>query len=312
MALPFALVGAGIESLERLQHLLRLHAEEDTMDGLEFQGAVVVVHHFHQRVPGGQAGPLALRRDLFQVLIALFGSGQGVVAVAHRKQQWRHAAHAVLLLHLHIGAQALQRVRHAVHLLAGQLPALQVAAALLQVKVIEPLHLAAAGRQGFDDGSLRVVDQQHDVGQFDGCVLPDPNTGRDAGEHGALRGADQRAAAGGKVVLLQVHHANQAMAHLAVRLGALDIDERILERPEHAAVQILFHGRVNVRNVFVHVGVVQLRLRQNQPQSRGRVAHGVLHRLPVFRLRGKLVTGHHGPLGHVRAIRQQDIRRVKA
>ena len=68
LALPF--VGAGIGGLHRLQHLFGLHAEEDAVDRLELEGVVVIIHHFHQSIAGGQIGPLVLRRDLLQVLIA--------------------------------------------------------------------------------------------------------------------------------------------------------------------------------------------------------------------------------------------------
>ena len=60
-------------------------------------------------------------------------------------------------------------------------------------------------------------------------------------------------------------------------------------------------------------GGVQPRLRQNQPQSGGRIPHGLLHRLPILRLGGELVAGHHGPAGHVRPrLGEEDIRRIKA
>ena len=272
----------------------------------------MVVDDLHQSVPGGQIGPFAFGGHLFQILIALLGSGQGVVAVAHGEQQRRRAAHTVLLLHLRIGAQAHQSLRHAVHLAVRQLPALQMAAALLQVKVVQLLHVAAGGSQGFDDGFIRVVDQQHDVGKLYGSVLPHLHPGRDAGEDRPLRGPDQCAGAGGEVILVQVHHTDEAVADLAVGLGALDVDEGAGQGLEHAVVQILLHGRVDGGDIAVHIGAVELSLRQDQPQGGGSVPDGVLHRLPVFRLRGELVAGHHGPLGHVRVLGQQDVRGVKA
>ena len=45
VALPFSLVGAGVIGLQGLQHLLRLHAEDTAVNGLELEGIVVVVHH---------------------------------------------------------------------------------------------------------------------------------------------------------------------------------------------------------------------------------------------------------------------------
>ena len=272
----------------------------------------MVVHHLHQGVPGGQRGPLVLRRHLFQVLIALLGGGQGVVAVAHGEQQRRRVLQAVFLLHGLRRTHGRQGVRHRVHLFRRQLPALQVAAALLEVEVVQLLHAVRPGGQGLDDGPVRVVDQQHHVGQLDGSVLPNPHPGRDTGEHRPLRGPDQGAGAGGEVVLVQIHHADEAMADLAVGLGPLDVEQGLRQGPEHALREIPVHGAVDVRDVLVHIRVVQLGLRQDQPEGGGGVPHRVLHRLPVLRLGGELVAGHHGPLGHVRVFGQQDVRGIKA
>ena len=104
VALALALIGVGISRFESRHEIVMIHVKQDAVNGLKAQGIVVVVHHLHQRVPGGQAGPLALRSHLFQVLIALLGGGQRVVAVAHGEQQGRHAAHAIFFLHLGIGA----------------------------------------------------------------------------------------------------------------------------------------------------------------------------------------------------------------
>ena len=310
LALPF--VGAGIGGLHRLQHLFGLHAEEDTVDRLELEGVVVIIHHFHQSIAGGQIGPLVLRRDLLQVLIALLGCCQRVVAVAHREQQRCRVLQAVLFLHGLRRAHSRQGVRHGVHLGVRQLPALQVPAALLQVKVIQLLHLPAGGGQGLNNRAVRVVDQQHHVGQLNGGVLPYPYPGWDAGEHRPLRGPDQGAGAGGEVILVQIHHADEAVAHLAVGLRALNIEQGPRQGLKDALRQIAVHSAVDVRDMGVHIRVVQLGLRQDQPEGGRRVPHSLLHRLPILRLGGELVAGHHGPLGHVRILGQQDIRRVKA
>ena len=235
-----------------------------------------------------------------------------MVAVAHGEQQRRRVLQAVFLLHGLRRTHGRQGVRHRVHLFRRQLPTLQVAAALLEVEVVQLLHAVRPGGQGLDDGPVRVVDQQHHVGQLDGGVLPDPHPGRDTGEHRPLRGPDQGAGAGGEIVLVQVHHADEAMADLAVGLGPLDIEQGLRQGLEHARGQIPVHGAVDGRDVIVHVRVVQPGLRQDQPEGGGCVPHRVLHRLPVLRLGGELVAGHHGPLRHVRVLGQQDVRGIKA
>ena len=150
------------------------------------------------------------------------------------------------------------------------------------------------------------------MGQLNGGVAADAGTGRDTIQHGALGGADQRAGAGGEVVGIQIHHADKAVADAAVGLLALDVDQGIGERLEHAVCHILAHGGVDIVNILVHVGGLQVGFRQDETQRGGGVAHLLLHRLPVLRLGSELVAGHHGPLGHVLSLGQQDVGGIKA
>ena len=305
------LMSGGIERLKRRQNLFRVHAKQHAMNWLKFQCVVVIIHHFHQRVSLGQRCPLLLRRDLLSVFVAGFRRGQRVVPVAHGKQQRRGILHAIFLLHLRRGAQALQRVGRGIHLGLGQKPTGEVASALLQVKVIELFHVPVLPSQRLDHCSVRVVDQQHHMGQLNGRVLPDLDPGRDAGENGPLRGADQRTGARRIVILVQINHADQTVAHFSVGLGALHVNQRRGQRFEHAAVHIPLHGPVDVSDMLFHIRVAQLCLGQNQAESRGGVTHVFLHGFPVFRLGGELIAGHHGPFAHVLVFRKQDVRRIE-
>ena len=235
-----------------------------------------------------------------------------MVAVADRKQQRSHAGHAVLALHRLIGGQARQSVCHGVDLRSGELEALDVAAVFHEVEVVDHLHAVGRGGQRLDDGLIGIVDEQHDVGQLDGRVAAHLGAGRDAIQHGALGGADQGAGAGGEIIGIQIHHTDQAVADLAVGLLALDVDQGVGQRLEHAVGQVLLHGVVDILDVLVHVGSLQVGLRQDQTQGGGRVAHLLLHRLPVLRLRGELIAGDDRPLGHVLILGQQDVGGIKA
>ncbi len=232
--------------------------------------------------------------------------------MAHGEQQRCHAGHAVLLLHGLVGGQALQRGGHGVDLLVGQLVAGDVAAVLHQVEVIELLHGTGGSGQRLNDGLAGVIDEQHDVGQLDGGVAADAGAGRDAIQHRTLGGADQRTGAGGEVVGVQIHHADKAVADAAVGLLTLDVEQGVGQRLEHAVCHVLAHGGVDIVNILVHVGGLQIGLGQDETQRGGGVAHLLLHRLPVLRLRGELVAGHHGPLGHVLSLGQQDVSGIKA
>ena len=235
-----------------------------------------------------------------------------MVAVAHGEEQGGHALQAVLPLHGLGGGHGRQSLSQGVLLALGEEPALQVAAPEHQVKVVHLLHGVHGGGDGLDAGLVRVVDEEHHVGQLDGGVLPHPDPGRDALQHRTLGGPDQGAGAGGVVVLLQVHSGHQAVADLAVGLGALDVDDGVRAGLEDVPGQIVLHRAVDVGDVLLHVGVVELALRQDQPQGGGGVPHDAVRLLPVLRLGGKLVAGHHGPLAHVRVPGQQDVRGLHA
>ena len=284
VAVALALIGVGIGGAEGVHELLVIHAEQHPVDGLELQGIVVVIDHLHQCVAGGKRQILLGGLALLLLLIAGLGSSQRVVAVAHGEQQVRHV---------------------------GDVVAADVAAVLHQVEVVDLFHGVGCGGQRLDNGLVGIVDQQHHMGQLDGRVAAHLGPGRNAIQHGALGGTDQCAGAGGEIVSVQVHHTDQAVADLAVGLLALDVDQGIGQRLEHAVGQVLLHGVIDILDVLVHVGSLQVGLRQDQTQGGGRVAHFFLHCLPVLRLRGELVAGDDCPLVHVLALGQQDIRRIK-
>lgn len=148
-----------------------------------------------------------------------------------------------------------------------------MAAVLHQVEIIHLLHPLGSGSQGLNNGLVRIVDQQHHMGQLDGRVAAHLGPGRNAIQHGALGGTDQCAGAGGEIVSIQVHHTDQAVADLAVGLLALDVDQGVGQRLEHAVRQILLHGVIDILNVLVHVGCLQIGFRQDQAQGGGRIAN---------------------------------------
>ena len=215
------------------------------------------VVQLHQGVPGGQRGPLLRGGELLLPLIALLRGGQGVVAVAHGEQQHAGVGGGVIpgAEGLRVG-QTAQGVGHLGHLGLGQLPAPDVAAVLHQLKVIEGGHVPGVGGQRLDDRLVRVIGQQHDVGQLDGGVLPHGHPGRDAGEDRPLGGPDGGGGAGFVVILLQVHHANEAPAGLAAAEGTLHIEQAAGIEGEAAIPQIAAHGVVDFGDVGLHVGTL--------------------------------------------------------
>ena len=273
----------------------------------------MVVDDLDERVAGGQGEILLRGLALLLLLVAGLGGGEGVVAVTDREQQRSHAGHAVLALHRLIGGQAHQSVCHGVDLRSGELEALDVAAVFHEVEVVDLLHAVGRSGQRLDDGLIGIVDEQHDVGQLDGRVAAHAGARGDTVEHGALGGADQCAGAGGEIVLVEVDHADQAVADLAVALAALDVDERILERLKDVLLEILVHGSVDVGDELVDVGGLQVGLGQDEAQGGRRIADGLFHALPILGLGRELVAGDDGPLLHIDAlVGQQDVSGIEA
>ena len=151
------------------------------------------------------------------------------------------------------------------------------------------------------------------MGQLDGGVAAHAGARGDTVEHGALSRADQRAGAGGEVVLVEVDHTNEAVTDLTVALAALDVDEGVLERLEDALFEVLAHRGVDVGDELVDVGGLQVGLGQDEAQGGRRVADGLLHALPVLGLRGELVACDDRPLAHIDILLgQQNVGRIKA
>ena len=269
------------------------------------------VHQLAQGVPGGQAVPLLRRGELLLPLVALLGGGQGVVAVPHGEEEHRLVRGAVLFAEGGgVGQPAQGRGRQG-HALPVQPPAGDVAPPLHEVEVVDLLHLRLPGGEGLDHRLLRVVGQEHHVGQLQGGVLAHRHPGRDAGEDGPLGGPHRGGGAGLVVVLLQIHHAHQAPPQPQVVQPPLHIDQGGGQQAEPVLPQVAGHGVVDVHDVGLHAGAVQAALRQDQPQGGGGGAHILLHPLPVLRLGGVLVAGHHRPLAVLAVPGQQDVRRAE-
>ena len=300
-------MGAGIGTHQRVQQGCGVGVEHHPVDGLEFQAAVVEIHQLAQGVPGGQGIPFFQRHEPLLPLVALLGSGQGVITVAHGEE------HDGLILRAVFGVeggglrQGGQRPGHLRQLLLGEEPALDMPALLHQVKVVQQLHGAGLCGQRLDDGTPGVVGKQHGVGQLDGGVLAHRNPGRDAGHDHALRGPDERVRPRLVVVGGQIRHAHQSPANAAVVQGALHVNHGSRQGFKPPLPDIPGHGGVDVHDVDLHLGAVQAALGQDQPQGGGGAAHPLLHPLPVLGLGGVLVAGHDRPFVVVAVRGQEDV-----
>ena len=162
------------------------------------------VDQFHHGEAGGVPCLRRRAQPFFVLLPVGLGSGQGMVAVPHRKQRG---------IVSQPGLKRLQRLcQMAEFRLPGDPPAPDMPAVHQKGQVIKEGQRLPPVIQRPDQAVLLVVHQQQHMGQLQGGPLPQLQPGRDALQHRLLRGADQGAAALLIVILLQVNGCHQADA----------------------------------------------------------------------------------------------------
>ncbi len=154
-------------------------------------------------------------------------------------------------------------------------------------------------RQGLDDGHLGIVDQYHDMRQFDGRLLPHPDAGGQAVEDRPLGGADERGGTGPIVVGFEIERNHQPRARRARLRPPFDQHEPRRLGFENPLGEIAFHGPVDGGDARGTVCLVEIDLGEDQVEGRGMPLGQTLDFMPVFGLRGILVAGDHRPAGRI-------------
>ena len=242
------------------------------------------VDQFHHGEAGGVPCLRRRAQSFFVLLPVGLGSGQGMVAVPHRKQRG---------IVSQPGLKRLQRLcQMAEFRLPGDPPAPDMPAVHQKGQVVKEGQRLPPVIQRPDQAVLLVIHQQQNMGQLQGGPLPQLQPGRDALQHRLLRGADQGAAALLIVILLQVNGCHQADA--PARLGAaLHQNEALRQFHQQALLQIIPHRLL--RLLADGLRLLQKGLRDDQAQGGGMPADFLLHRPPHLRLGGVLITGDHRP-----------------
>ena len=124
------------------------------------------------------------------------------------------------------------------------------------------------------------------------------HSGRDPLLHGALGGTDAGVGAGMEVIFLQIHLAHKPSANHTGGQDALHIDKAPAMGLEQAFVQVFFHILMAGFNALLPGSLAQQCFRENHMIGGGCVSYKIPDARPVFRLRGILIAGHAGPLGH--------------
>ena len=286
----------GAPGLQIRQKLLRVGFHDDPVDGFKDLGLVVDVLQLHQGIAGRVIAEILAGMGGLQLLVAGFGRGQGVVAVAHGEHHG-HPGQALVFL-ADVGGIVRQTGLEGVHGLPLHQPAGNMAAALHEIEVIELGQAVLLGGDGLQQNLVVVVAEHQNVGQLHGSIPANPHSRRNALHHGLLRGADGGHGTHGKIIGVQIHHAHQALADGAALQRALHIDEGPGIGLEHAGFLISGHGFVDQGRVGSFLGGAQLRLGQDQVDGGRRVPRRLPHPVPIGRLGRKLVAGDDRPFFH--------------
>ena len=190
-------------------------------------------------------------------------------------------------------------------------PAGQVSAAQHQVEVVQLFQLLFPPGQRLDHLLALIVTQEQDMRKLQRCASPDGHAGRDPFRYRLLgrthRGVDLSAV----VVLLQIHHADEAAAELSVMKRALDIEEAVRVCPQEVFSDILFHGLMDARDRLFR-GAGETALRQNQMLGRRDPFGQGINLLPVRGLGGKLITCDDCPALQLTVLREENVGSTEA
>ncbi len=109
-----------------------------------------------------------------------------------------------------------------------------------EVKVIELIKLLRFGGQGLDDGALRVINEDKDVGEFKDGVFANFDPGRQAIDDRTFGGADQALRAFVEIIAFQIQGEHQSVAGFA--FGVAAHKNETFTGFEQACIQIVLHG----------------------------------------------------------------------
>ena len=278
----------------RLHPFGRIGPEKHAMDGLNRHGGAVQIHEFYERIARGIDRRLLGRERLFLFQPAQTGRRQTVVAVSDGK------AHGVCTVRADTGRAQARRKR--IGLRARNAQTANMTSAGHEIEIIQ--RFAGSCLRVPEDCIVRIAIKHHDVRHLQCRRRADAHArGQTRGDR-ALRGADGRDRIRRVIIRLQIECADNTAAHGAARQRALHEHETVRHGAEHAVVEVTVHGLLDLARCRGLIVLAEVKLRQHQPQSRRRVADGVLHRLPIAGVRRELVTGDDAPAPHIRMRRQ--------
>ena len=152
-----------------------------------------------------------------------------------------------------------------------------------------------------------VVDEQHYVRKFYGCVLSYFKARRDSVENYALRRAHVGVGRVRKAIVFEVDCKHYAEPRYAACRGAFAHDETVFEGFENSAVEILSHGAVDIFNPFFFVVVFEIRFGENEFERAFCIAHVAFEFVPILPLGSELVASDDRPFFMLATVRHEYI-----
>ncbi len=170
-----------------------------------------------------------------------------------------------------------------------------------EVNVIQLLQLVRLCEKRLNYRAIRIVNHQHDVRQLNRSTFPHCKTGRNALLYSLFCRTDGRDRTQMIIIILQIkcHYQPLTVTGSASVAGGQDNTGRQLF--QNTASQILIHCIMDCMNPCINIRLLEIRLRQGDPQGRGRAAYLLVELFPVFRLGCVLVTGNDCPFGKIGA-----------
>ena len=187
-------------------------------------------------------------------------------------------------------------------------PACDVSAALHQVEIVELCELVLLICKGFDDTLFGIVNEYHDMGEFNGSALTYLDAGRYTLDNGGFCCPYLRFGTLVVLVLFKVDTADDTCPYSAIGLNALNIYHSIFVFFKNALFKILLHGAVYLVYPVIHAGLFKVHLGKYQVIGALIIAYVFFNSVPVLGFRGILVAGNYCPLVHIRILGQKDIR----
>ena len=230
-----------------------LHVKHDAMNRMNRDTRVIEINHLTERIAKRALRAFLRRHQPLAPIPNRLGRSQRMITVAHREQ------HIVSALRFEPRKRVLNATQHR---RIVDKPALNMASVLHQRRAVYLRELFSDLINRRNHGILDIVDQQHDMGTFQHCILAQANANGQSLGHRSFRGANQRLFGGIDVVLLKIdceHHTNAC----AMRRFTLHHDDALRQAHEHAILNVIAHCLFGMCDSLAGIPAFQEKLRND-------------------------------------------------